>query len=136
MHEDVVAAYWEQWRLRRGNREERVTAENAKDWPGGAVDDAVEAGQPSVVALLVALAEGAPSEEDAGLVGAGPLEDLLVVHDRRMAQPDGAALLDELDTSARRRACFRRALSSVWVGVEVPREVRQRLFRFFQTPPS
>ena len=136
MHEDVVAAYWEQWRLPRGNREERVTAENAKDWAGEAVDDAVDAGQPSVVALLVALAEGAPSEEDAGLVGAGPLEDLLVAHGRRMAQPDDAALLDELDTAARRSARFRRALSSVWVGEEVPREVRQRLFRFFQTPPS
>ena len=134
MHEDLVAAYWEEWRLRRGGRKERLAAEHAENWAGRRVDEVVESGEPSAVALLVALAESAPSDDDAGIVGAGPLEDLLVTHGGRMLEPDGAALLDALDTAARRSARFRLALGSVWVDEEVPEEVRQRLFRFFETP--
>lgn len=133
MHEELVSAYWESWRLRRGNREERLSAQRADQWADAAVDDAVEDGQPSSVALLVALAESAPSEGDAGLVGAGPLESLLVAHGRRMSQPEGAALLDKLDAAARTSQRFRRALRSVDVGDEVPRAVRERLFRFLQS---
>lgn len=64
----------------------------------------MEGGQPSSVALLVALAEGAPSDDDAGLIGAGPLENLLAVHGRRMSRPEGAALLEQLDAAARTSA--------------------------------
>lgn len=134
MHEQLVAAYWASWRRRRGNRDERLSAEHGDHWADDAVDDAVEGGQPASVALLVALAEGAPSDDDAGLIGAGPLEELLVSHGRRMSQPEGTALLEELDAAARTSPRFRRALRSVDLGDDVPKEVRKRLFRFFQAP--
>ncbi len=134
MHERLVGAYWESWRLRRGNREERLSAQQANHWADDAVDDAVEGGEPSSVALLVALAEGAPSDDDAGLIGAGPFENLLVAHGRRMSQPEGAALLEELEAVARTSPRFRRALRSVHVGDEVPGKVRERLFRFLRAP--
>lgn len=134
MHEELVGAYWKSWRLRRGNRDERLSAEHGDHWADDAVDDAVEGGEPASVALLVALAEGAPSQDDASLIGAGPLENLLVAHGRRMSQPEGAELLEELDAAARTSPRFRRALRSVHVGDEVPKGVRERLFRFLQAP--
>lgn len=134
MHEELVGAYWEGWRILRGNRDERLSAEHRDRWADNAVEDAVEGGQPSSVALLVALAEGAPSDDDAGLIGAGPLEDLLAVHGQRMFRPAGAALLEQLDAAARTSPRFRRALRSVNVGDEVPVEVREQLFRFLRAP--
>ena len=132
--EDVVTAYWEHWRLLRGNRQERLAAERRPDLARQVIDEAVESGEPSAVSLLVALAEAAPSDYDAVLVGAGPLEDLLVAHGRRLARPEGVALLEEIDAAARRSRRFRQALASVWVHDEVPEEVRGRLFRFFESP--
>ena len=52
-----------------------------------------------------------------------------------MSQPEGAALLDELATAARTSPRFRRALRSVDIGDEVPKEVRERLDRFLESPP-
>jgi hypothetical protein len=126
--EDLVAEYWEFWPLFRGNREERLAAEH------GAADDAVReaigVGDPSVVSLLVALAEGAPSDDDAGLLGAGPVEDLLTLHGPRMAQPEGKELLDEVDSAARRSPRFRLALKSVSMGDQIPTKVQEQLLRF------
>lgn len=136
MDEELVGAYWEGWRLLRGNRDERLSAEHRDRWADDAVEDAVEGGQRSSVALLVALAEGAPSDDDAGLIGAGPLENLLAVHGGRMSRPEGAPLLEQLDVAARTSLSprFRRALRSVNVGDEVPAEVREQLFRFLRAP--
>jgi hypothetical protein len=130
--DDIVHEYWEHWRRSRGDRADRLEAEKgsrARD----VVYDAVQAGDPAVIELLAALAEAAPSEEDAGLVGAGPLEDLLSVHGARLARADGSALLEAIDTAARRSVRFRRALRSAYMGDEIPVPVKQRLGRFFRT---
>ncbi len=129
-----MASYWEYWRLARGTRQDRLAIERARHPAREAIDEAVEAGNPSVVQILVALAEAAPSDEDAGLVGAGPIEDLISTHGQRLACRDGSQLLDELDAAARRSPRFRRALQSAWMGDEVPTSVRERLGRFFKTP--
>lgn len=125
--------YWEHWRLAEGDREERLRAERGSV-AHERVSDAVESGNPDVVELLVALAEAAPSDSDAGLIGAGPLEELLSVHGARLVTRDGAQLLDAIDTGARRSARFRRALRSAYMGDEVPAPVRSRLQRFLGPP--
>lgn len=127
--------YWEYWRLSRGTRDDRIHA-GGRRRSHEAVDDAVEAGEPGVVELLVALAEAAPSEEDAGLIGAGPIEELLSCHAARLATPAGADLVDAIDTAARRSARFRRALKSAYMGDEVPMPVKSRLGRFFAAPST
>ena len=125
----LVADYWEHWRLARGDRAERLRAQGANvahDY----VSDAVEDGAPAVVDLIVALAEGAPSDGDVGLIGAGPLEELLSLHSTRLATVGGAALLDAIDAGARRSEPFRRVLRSALMGAELPAAVKGRLQRF------
>lgn len=131
--QQLLRDYWEYWRLARGCREERLQAGELRH-PHDGVADAVEAGDPSVVDLLVALAEAAPSDSDAGLIGAGPLEELLSVHRGRLATAGGADLLDAIDVAARRSSRFRRALQSVDMGAEVSEAVKQRLQRFSEPP--
>lgn len=133
--DQVVQDYWEHWRLARGNREERLRAQRGLE-AHNHVHDAVEEGDPTVVDLLVALAEAAPTEEDAGLIGAGPLEALLSVHAALLATGKGAPLLDAIDVGARRSARFRRALRSAYMGDEVPAVAKSRLERFLESPKS
>jgi hypothetical protein len=132
---DIVLEYWKHWRRSGGDRADRLEAQKGS-WAHDVVYDAVEAGDPAVIELLAALAEAAPSEEDAGLVGAGPLEDLLSVHGVSLLTAEGSALLEAIDAAARRSVRFRRALRSVYMGDEVPAPVTQRLGRFFhaETP--
>jgi hypothetical protein len=129
---ELVKAYWEEWRLFQGTREERVAREDARSYEdaGSLVDDEVERGDPSVVELLVALAEAAPTDDDVGLVGAGPIEDLLSTQSGRLRTPEGADLLDAIDTAARRNARFRQALRSAFMGDEVPAVVKDRLAKY------
>lgn len=129
---ELVKAYWDDWRLFRGTREERLAREDSRSYEDAdsLVDDEVERGDPSVVDLLVALAEAAPSDEDAGLVGAGPIEELLSTHSGRLRTAEGAALLDAIDTAARRNSRFRRALRSAFMGDEVPIAVKERLAKY------
>ena len=131
----MVAGYWDEWRRLRGSRAERLEA--ARGNPAhDAVREAVDGGDPSVVDMLVALAEGAPSADDARLVGAGPLEDLLSTHAGRLLAEDGAALVDAIDTAARRSLRFRSALAAAYLGDEVPAAVKARLARFTSSPRS
>jgi hypothetical protein len=78
--------------------------------------------QPSewAVEALVLLSEMATPDQR-GYVGAGPLEDLL------SHSGNGAMVLDEVEHVARTRPAFRTALSNVWLGENVPEEVRHRL---------
>jgi hypothetical protein len=72
------------------------------------------------VEALVLLSEMATPDQR-GLVGAGPLEDLLSHFG------NGARVLDEVERVARKRPAFRAALSNVWLGEDVPEGVRHRL---------
>lgn len=126
-NEPLVTQFWEEQRLSHGSREDRLRA-GSEAW--NAVDDQVEQGDPAVVDLLVALAEATPTDDDAGLIGAGPIEELISVHSGRLGTADGAELLEALETAARRHPRFRSALRSAFLGDEVPDVVRERLQRF------
>lgn len=65
--------------------------------------------------MLVALAEAAPPEE-VGLVGAGPIEELVARRAGQFDSADGQELLDELDAAARRSARFRSELAFADLG--------------------
>jgi hypothetical protein len=80
-----------------------------------------------VVDVLVSLAESAQSPEDVGIVGAGPIEDLLSEHGSCLATTEGSAMLDQLADNSRTNKKFRRALGSVWHQSEIPLVVRKRL---------
>ena len=86
------------------------------------IDAACEAAVPGVVDALIVLAEKARGDPDLlGWVGAGPLEDL-VSH-----TGNGLVVLPEVDRAARQNPAFRAALRTVWLGVDIPEEVRTRL---------
>lgn len=96
---------------------------NGEHGPAGefihaACDDAV----PGVVDALVVLAETADGDAEVlGWAGAGPLEDL-VSH-----SGNGLQVLDAVDIAARQNPAFRRALTGVWLGFDLPDPVRTRL---------
>lgn len=122
----VVAGWWEYQRLLRGNRAERTRLEVPLSWPSAAADavsDSVDAGGDAALDLVAALIRAAPDSEGLGLVGAGPLENLVHAH--------GSALVDGIETLARREPGFAEALAAVWLehgAVDAP--VEQRLARW------
>ena len=75
-------------------------------WAWKEVQEAVASRDPKVVLLLERLADSAPSEAALAYLGAGPLEDLLHLHD--------ATLIDRVEAAARRSSQFRSAVASVW----------------------
>jgi hypothetical protein len=86
------------------------------------LEDACEYAVPGVVDALAVLADVASLDADMlGLVGAGPLEDLL------SHSGNGARVLGEVERAARQGRAFRAALRSVWLGGDVPEKVRARL---------
>jgi hypothetical protein len=105
----LLQDWWEHSRLSCGSREERKALSVGR--PHGpavadeALSDLVSTGSPDVILLLADLVDAGPSRSSAVIVGTGPLEDLVHEH--------GDALIDELETLARRRPTFRAALSSV-----------------------
>ena len=97
---------------------------DAKRW--GAAHDFIHLACSNAVAgvvdALVVLAEVADGHRvRLGSVGAGPLEDL-VSH-----SGIGLQVLPEVERAARQSAAFRVALGSVWVSLDVPGPVRERL---------
>ena len=125
--DELIDRFWREHRLSQGTRQERLEASGAA-W--GEVDDLLDGPASEVVRMLVALAEAAPSEEEAGLVGAGPIEELVARRARQFGNEEGRALLEELDAAARRSARFRSALAFAFFGDEVPKGVRDQLQRF------
>ncbi|WP_138759968.1 DUF6869 domain-containing protein [Modestobacter altitudinis] len=82
-----------------------------------------------MVDALVVLAEAADGDADViGLVGAGPLEDL-VSH-----SGNGLRILDEVDRAARHHPAFRAALRTVVLGEDVPQPVLTRLAELCPAP--
>jgi hypothetical protein len=100
---------------------------DAKEFLAVACDDAV----PGVVGALVALAEAADGDNDLiGLVGAGPLENL-VSH-----SGNGLRVLPEVEQAARQSPAFRAALRRVALGDDVPLPVATRLGKLGAMAPE
>jgi hypothetical protein len=99
----------------------------ANDFIHEACDDAV----PGVVDALVVLAEAVDGDADVlGLVGAGPLEDL-VSH-----SGNGLRVLDEVDRAAQHHPALRAALRAVVLGEDVPQPVLTRLAELTALGPT
>lgn len=105
----LLQDWWEHSRLSCGSRHERKALSVGR--PEGAalayeaLSDLVSTGSPDVVLFLADLVDAGPFPSSAVIVGTGPLEDLVHEH--------GDALIDDLETLARKRPTFRAALSSV-----------------------
>ena len=84
----------------------------------------------SAVHLLRYLAEAVPPDVSPLPVGVGPLEDLLAIHAHTLRSPDGEIVVQAIDEAARQSPEFRLALQSVYLGTDLPNEVRARLERF------
>jgi len=116
--DDLVTGWWEYQRLLRGSRDERQAllaghpAHVYASWTQ--VTERITAGGLPALDLVAALVEGAPTDADVSLVGAGPLEDLVHKH--------GNSLASEIANLASRNPSFEHALSGVWLahGVLTP----------------
>src|SRR2546423_11460674 len=93
----IATAYWRYWQQRHVGSDVTPEAPNS-------VDAAAVAGGRDVVALVVALAETAPSDDDARTLALGALGALVAKH--------WGALQADLGTAARQSARFRMALCS------------------------
>lgn len=122
---DFAARFWEEHRLSQGTREERLRSDG-RTW--AEVQEMIWNHDDQVVDLLIRLAEAAPSDDHAGLVGAGPIEDLLYESRELLGEAPGD-LLERIDTAARLSPRFRRALASALL-VDLPDQVVRRLSRF------
>lgn len=123
----IADGWWRYQRLSVGPRSDRKALElgEPQDVVAAveAVDDCVLIGGPEALDLVAALVRAADSDDDLGLVGAGPLEDLLTRH--------GATLVDSIDDLARRDPQFAQALTAVWWSPDdAGTDVTQRLSRW------
>lgn len=125
-NDDLIAAYWRFQSLAKSKSREDRLASDKLIWAHDTVCDAMSRGGDEAVKLLVDLAEAAPDDHAVGMVGTGPIEDLLAEH--------GAAVVDALDLSARTHARLRLALRSVYWG-DLPTVVVERLRRY-EAPPT
>src|ERR1022692_3586921 len=100
----LAAGWWERHRLARGGREERKALASGEPADAQAAWDfvarSVEAGGAEAVALLVALNDAGPPDDDRVTVGSGPLEELITAH--------GQDLIGKIEDLARLPASFAR----------------------------
>jgi hypothetical protein len=117
---ELAADWWRYQRLtgRAKEADPMIAWECVREF--GDLDDAPH---PRVMDVIQALVDAAQSDDELSLVGAGPLEDLL------SHSGHGALVVDEVERRARQQSRFRAALASVWLGGDVPRDVRKRLSR-------
>jgi len=73
--------------------------------------------------VIQALVDAALDKE-LGLVGAGPMEELF------SDGADGARFMDDVERRARQQPRFRKAVAGMWLGKDVPRDIRDRLTPF------
>jgi hypothetical protein len=123
----LTAGWWEYWHLAQGSRSQRKAlelGEPAGAWAArSAVEDAVNAGGVEALRVIAALLETAPDSSSAGLVAAGPLEDLVHKH--------GDVLVDEIDRLARQSPKFRQAMADIWLSTgAVGPDTERRLQRW------
>lgn len=122
--EEVVAGYWQHYRLSTGDRGERL-AQDELIGAWQAVDEVIAERDVDAVALLVALADAVAEDEPAlAYLGAGPVETLL-----RSGPLDGDVIA-ALDTAATESSSLQIALRCVWWSDDDDPELRQRLSRF------
>src|SRR5262245_57567948 len=120
--EDLVAAWWRFQELQSGTRIERKALSDGEPadvclgWDRAR--DLIDAGGPGAVEFVRRLITAAPDDAGIGLVGAGPMEDLLYAH--------GPELAPTVEALARRELSIARALASVW-GSGLAAEVLERL---------
>jgi hypothetical protein len=101
---DLVAANWRDYRLARGDREDRLAAEADR----AALDEVRDRISREPVAALRLLDDLLAAEEaDVNYFAAGPLEDLLVEHGATVAQ----AIADRGLASSK----WREAIGAVWL---------------------
>jgi hypothetical protein len=119
--DSLVAAYWQHHQLATSSdRADRLRA-SGLGWAEAEVRDRIEAGDDDSFRLLVALAEAAPTDDDVGAVGAGPIEDLI---EERWSDE---VVVDRLVGWAHRSNRFASALGAVWYSDAVPASVVERL---------
>jgi hypothetical protein len=75
----------------------------------------------AVAALVVLAASAEDNDDNLGMIGAGPLEDLL------SHSGHGALMLESVAAAARQEPAFRKALTNVWLSKDVPENVRLQL---------
>lgn len=120
--DELVSAYWQQYQLSTSDSREDRLRSDQYFWAWQEVDARMDDLAPAdAVALLVTLADAAPSDAALGYLGAGPVEDLFAYR--------AAEVVDEVDEAARTHARFRVALTAAWYE-KVPPEIVQRLRRF------
>ena len=125
MHDfdELAGAYFEFWRLFTStDRAERLRSDDYH-WALDEVGDLVEEQPTEALLVLIALADAAPDERALALLGAGDLENLIVHH-------GSDALIDAVETAARRNERFRNALNVAWYDDHVSPEVCARLRAF------
>jgi hypothetical protein len=122
--EELVAGYWQHYRLSTGDRGERL----AQDELIGAwqsVDDLISERDVDAVALLVALADAVEGDEPAlAYLGAGPVETLL------RSGPLHGGVIAALDAAATDSSSLQIALRCVWWSDDDDPGLRQRFSRF------
>lgn len=120
---DVVSAYWKHYELSTSaDRDDRLRADEFY-WAWEQIDARIcDLAPADAIALLILLADAAPSDPALVYLGAGPIEDLLVTR--------AAEVVDAIDDAARANAKFRDALTAAWYDEHVPPEIAHRLRRF------
>ena len=122
-YRDLVKRYWEFWAVSRGDREQRLAAQELVDVLEE-VDEIVAPGDDAAIELIAELAEAAhPDDAALAYLGAGPVENLIRgADDETMARPESA-----ID-----RWGMRDALASVWITDSTPESRRRELELWFQ----
>jgi hypothetical protein len=100
---------------------------NKGEWQTNApnlVGDLIRDGHPASLDVIQSLVDLAETDDELDFVGASPLEDLLSHNGH------GLAFVDEVERRARQQPRFRKAVTGVWLGMDVPEVVRTRLAVF------
>jgi hypothetical protein len=84
-------------------------------------------GRSAAIDVIQSMVDLAASEDELNFVGAGPIETLMS-HDGH-----GASFVDEVERRARQQPRFRLAVAGLWLGINVPENVRARLAVFGAT---
>ena len=116
---DLAADYWRWQRLSEQAKQEDEMAA----W--SCVDDLMRTPVPQALDVIQALLDLAETDQELCNVGAGPLEDLLSHFGH------GEQFVDEVERRGGRDPRLRKALACLYLGDDVPIDVRARL-----EPPS
>lgn len=123
---DVVTTYWRHFRYAHGDPRDRVKAD-ARFWAVEEVSAIQQAGGQASVDLVIALAEGAYTDEELAYLGAGPIEDLF-----SLCSSDPP--LDEFERALISHNKVRQAFQYAWLHA-LPPEVAERLGKYHEQTP-